>query len=81
MSILIPDDLLQAAKMTEAELKLEIAILLYQQRKVSGGKARRFVGLNVLEFQHELAKRGATVNYDVEDFQVDLETLRKSGDL
>ncbi|MFN6531166.1 hypothetical protein [Nostoc sp. ChiSLP03a] len=31
MSVIIPDDILQASNMTEDELKLEIAILLYQQ--------------------------------------------------
>ncbi|MBD2771801.1 UPF0175 family protein [Iningainema tapete] len=81
MSVLIPDDILQSAKISEEELKLEIAILLYQQRKLSTGKARRFAGMNLIEFQGELAKRGICINYDVEDFQADLETLRKLGDL
>lgn len=34
MSVLIPDEILRATKMTEDELKLEIAILLYQQEKL-----------------------------------------------
>lgn len=55
MSLLIPDDILQSAKMSEAELKLEIAIMLYLQRKLSTGKARRFAGMNLIEFQRELA--------------------------
>ena len=42
MSVVIPDEIIQAAKITEAELKLEIAIMLYQQGKISGGKARHF---------------------------------------
>jgi predicted HTH domain antitoxin len=32
MSILISDELLQAANMSDAELKTELAILLYQQK-------------------------------------------------
>ncbi len=81
MSIVIPDDLLKAAKMTEAELKLEVAALLYQQQKISSGKARRFAGLSLLEFQREIAKRGLHVNYDREDFQADIETLHQAGEL
>ena len=81
MSVIVPDDLLQAAQMTEGKLKLEIAVLLYQQRKISGGKARHFAGLNILEFQKELANRGLHVNYEVEDFHNDLETLLRLGDL
>jgi predicted HTH domain antitoxin len=79
MSIVIPDDILQAAKMTEAELKLEIAIMLYGQEKISSGKVRNWTGLTVIEFQHELAKRQLCINYDVDDFQSDIKTLQSIG--
>jgi predicted HTH domain antitoxin len=36
--------------MTEDELKLEIAIMLYKQEKISSGKARAWTGLTVIEF-------------------------------
>ncbi|MCT7954282.1 UPF0175 family protein [Laspinema palackyanum] len=81
MSVIIPDDILTAAKMSEAELKLEIAIALYQQKRISGGKARHLAGINILDFQRELSKRGICVNYDVEDFQQDLKTLKELGEL
>jgi len=76
MSVLIPDDILRATKMTEDELKLEIAIMLYKQEKISSGKARAWTGLTVIEFQHELAKRELCINYDVEDFKADVKTLQ-----
>jgi predicted HTH domain antitoxin len=76
MSVLIPDDILRATKMTEDELKLEIAIMLYKQEKISSGKAHAWTGLTVIEFQHELAKRGLCLNYAVEDFQSDVRTLQ-----
>ena len=79
MSVVIPDDILQAIKMTEDELKLEIAIMLYEQQKISSGKVRAWTGLTVIEFQHELAKRGLYINYDVEDFQSDIKTLQSLG--
>ncbi len=46
MSVVIPDDILTAAGISEAELKLEIAIMLFQQEKISIGKARRLAGMN-----------------------------------
>ncbi len=55
MSVVIPDDILQAAKMTEDELRLEVAILLYKQDKISSGKARAWTGLTVIDFQREQA--------------------------
>jgi len=79
MSLVIPNDILQATKMTEDELKLEIAIMLYKQEKISSGKVRAWTGLTVIEFQHELGKRGLFINYDVEDFQSDIQTLQSMG--
>jgi len=76
MTVLIPDDILRATRMTEDELKLEIAIMLYKQEKISSGKARTWTGLTVIEFQHELAKRGLFINYDVKDFEADVKTLQ-----
>ncbi len=79
MSILIPDDIVRVSKMTEGELKLEIAIMLYQQGKIGSGKVRAWTGLTVIEFQHQLALRGLCINYDVEDFQSDVKTLESMG--
>jgi predicted HTH domain antitoxin len=75
MSVIISEDILAATGMSETELKREIAVMLYQQRKLSSGKARRLAGMNLIEFQKELASRGICVNYDVEDFEADVETL------
>jgi predicted HTH domain antitoxin len=79
MSVVIPDDILRATKLSEDELKLEIAIMLYKQDKISSGKARAWTGLSAIEFQHELAKRGLCINYDVEDLQADVRTLQSMG--
>jgi predicted HTH domain antitoxin len=79
MNLLIPDDILNASKMSEADLKLEIAIILYKREKISAGKACEWLGLNLIEFRRALRQRGLTINYNVEDFQADLETLRSLG--
>lgn len=75
MSVTIPDDIVQSTHMTEAELKVEIAVMLYKQQKISSGKARAWTGLTVIEFQHELAKRGLFINYDVDDLEADIKVL------
>lgn len=76
MSVTIPDDIVQSTQMTEEELEVEIAVMLYKQQKISSGKARAWTGLTVIEFQHELAKRGLFINYDVEDLEADIKTLQ-----
>ena len=79
MNVTIPDSIFRLSKMTEEELRLEIALMLYKQEKISSGKVRAWTGLTVLEFQHELGKRGLCLNYDVEDFQADMKTLESFG--
>lgn len=79
MSVIIPDDILEATHMTEDELKQEIAILLYQKEKLTLAQASHFAGLDRLEFQHLLASRNIFINYDIEDFKKDLDTLKRIG--
>ncbi|WP_293100382.1 UPF0175 family protein [Moorena sp. SIOASIH] len=38
MSVVIPDDIVQASQMTEEKFKIEIALMLYKQDKISSGK-------------------------------------------
>jgi predicted HTH domain antitoxin len=75
MSLVIPDEFLQTAHITEADLKLEIAILLFQQGKITLGTASQFAEMNQLEFQRILGSRKIPIHYDVEDFRQDLRTL------
>ncbi|MGD2179811.1 UPF0175 family protein [Lusitaniella coriacea] len=77
MSVVIPNKILQAAQLSEAELRLELAIFLFEKYQISTGKARRLAGMSLIEFRQELAKRGICVHYDLEDLHADIETLQK----
>ena len=77
----IPADVLLAARMTEADLRQEIAVTLFQQGRLTTGQASRLAGVGRLRFQHLLASRGIEPHYGVEDFEADLETLRDLGRL
>jgi predicted HTH domain antitoxin len=81
VSIEIPREVLHASRMTSEELKRELALLLFQQGRLSFGKARELAGTTVAAFQQLLGSRGICVHYDVEDYQEDLATLRKQGRL
>ncbi|MGL5078911.1 MAG: UPF0175 family protein, partial [Waterburya sp.] len=74
MSLVIPDEFLQTAHISEVELKLEIAIMLFQQQKITLGTASQFADLNQLEFQRILGKRQISIHYGVEEFRQDLKT-------
>ena len=75
MSIVIPDDILQATRMTEAEMRQEIAALLFSKEKLTLGQASRLAGMSPLQFQHLLAGRAIPVHYDIAEFAEDLKTL------
>jgi len=81
MSLVIPDDILRAANMSAGELRREIALLLFQQDKLTLGQASEFAGISQLEFQRLLANRRIPVHYDAQEFTDDLDTLRRLGQL
>lgn len=57
MSIIISDEILASTRMTEDEMKLEIAIMLFQKDKLTLAQASRIAGMNRIAFQHILASR------------------------
>jgi predicted HTH domain antitoxin len=75
MSVVIPDDILEAARLTPGELKLEIAVLLFRRGGLTLAQASRFGEMDRAAFQHVLASRQIPVNYDVPEFEADLGTL------
>jgi predicted HTH domain antitoxin len=77
----IPREVLHAARMTPEEMKRELALLLFQQDKLSFGKARELAGMTVWAFQHLLGSRGIPIHYDVADYEEDLATLKALGRL
>ncbi len=76
MSVIISDEILQATGLSEAELKQEIAVLLFQREKLTLGQASQLAGVSQLQFQHLLASRQIPVHYDVAEFEEDLKTLK-----
>lgn len=81
MSIFIPDEIIAATRMTEAEMKQEIAIMLFQKEKLTLAQASKLAGMNRIAFQHLLASRQIPVHYDVQDFEQDIKNLREMGRL
>jgi predicted HTH domain antitoxin len=76
MSVIIPDWVLQASRMTEAEMKQEISVMLFAMHRLTLAQAARFAEMDRIAFQHLIASRGLYVHYDEEDFEKDLATIR-----
>jgi predicted HTH domain antitoxin len=81
ITIEFPRELTHATRMTSDELRQELAIHLYQQGKLSFGKAREVAGVTAWTFQQMLGARGIAVHYDLEDYKQDLATLKELGRL
>lgn len=77
----IPEDVLDSARLSVAELKIEIAATLYTSGRLSIGKARELAGMSLWQFRQLLASRGIPPHFDEHDLLEDIQTLRKLGRL
>jgi predicted HTH domain antitoxin len=55
--LVLDDELLKVAEISESGLKLEIAILLFQRDKITSRKAAKLAGISFLEFWKELSDK------------------------
>lgn len=72
----IPEFAIAGTGLTADQVRIEVAVALYRDRKVSMGRAARLAGLARIPFQRETARRGVTVDYEVEDFEEDLRNIQ-----
>ena len=72
MPVTFSDDLLKSAQITEAELKAELAIALFQQDRMTLGQAAALAGIPQIDFQRLLASRRIPIHYDMEDMEEDV---------
>ena len=77
MNVELPDAVLAGTGLTPEIARLEVAVALYRDRKVSMGRAAQIAEIARPQFQKELGQRGATVDYDVRDFEDDLVAIEK----
>jgi predicted HTH domain antitoxin len=79
----VPDEVLAALKLTPEdaarELRTELAVVLYERRALSAGKAAEMSGLSRWAFEDLLAKRRVVRNYSEEDLQHDLKWSSEQG--
>lgn len=74
-SIEIPADILESARLSPDQLKLELALSLYAQRRLSIGKARELAGLSLWEFRQILGARRIEPHYDSAELAEDLAAI------
>ncbi len=81
LTLTLPRDVLESARLSVQEAKQELAVSLYAQGRLSVGKARELAGMSLWAFRQLLAARGVSPHFGVMDLEEDLETLRALGRL
>lgn len=74
----IPSDVLESARMTVREAKVELAIALFSRGRLSMGKAAELAGIPVGQFQSHLGAQNLGAHYNVEDALEDKASLAAS---
>ena len=77
----IPQDILESARLTGSELKIEMAVYLYASGRLSIGKARELADMSLWQFRQLLASRQISPHFDESDLNDDIESLKKLGRL
>ncbi|MCE7061139.1 UPF0175 family protein [Dyadobacter sp. CY343] len=75
MLLELDDQIVQSTGMSPEELRLELALQLYKEEKITVGQGGKMTGIGSIKFQQELGKRKISSSFNNEDLQSDLKTL------
>jgi predicted HTH domain antitoxin len=76
MTITVPQDIVEHAKLSEADVLIEPACRLYENRRLGYGPALRLSRLPRIEFDRALGVRQIPI-YTLEQLEHDLEAVRE----
>ena len=79
MQLTLEEDLVSAARLTEAQARLALALSLFVEDRLTLAQAARLAAMNRLAFQGELAAREIPQHYGEEELAGDLAVLRERG--
>lgn len=72
MPVTVSGELIQAAHLTEAELRIEFAVRLFQRERPALGQAARFSDVSQIDFQRIPASRRIAPHYGLAELEQDL---------
>ena len=76
MILTIPDEIITTSKLTEKEIRTQLALMLFEKNLLTFGQSRKLSGLDVISFQQELGRNKIPFHYDKDDFEQDLLNLK-----
>jgi len=77
MILNIEDDVLNGLNITPEQARLDFALRLYVDNKITLGQGAHIASVSQAQFQKELRNRQIPIHYDIEEFDKDIATLNK----
>ena len=77
MPLVVEDEFVRASGLTADELRLELAVLLYREDRLTLGQASRMAMVSQAQFLDALSDRAIPMHYGVADLESDVATLRR----
>ena len=78
MLVELPESPATAARLTPEQARLELAVALFQQERLSLGLASEMAGLRVADMMTEISRRRLPLHYGVEEFREDFAALSQT---
>ena len=78
MALTLSDELVRATGLSEAELRVAIAVALFSDERLTLGQAARLAGVPIAAFMEVLASRDIPLHYGVAELEEDFETMRRT---
>jgi predicted HTH domain antitoxin len=75
MDLTLSDDVVLAADLSEADLRLALALALFQDRRITLAQGARLASLDRIAFQQQLAARKLQIHYGEEELDSDMRTI------
>ena len=75
MTLTLSEELVQATRLSEQQILLELAVALYSGDHLTLSQAATLANLDRIRFQHVLASRGLPISYGNAGYDEDLKTL------
>lgn len=78
MQITFPDELIQGLDLTPEHARLDLAIGLYAERRITLGRAAGMAGMAQAAFLHKLGEFRIPMHYDLPELEEDLLVVRET---
>jgi predicted HTH domain antitoxin len=78
MDIALPDELIQGLELTPEEARVDLAIGLYAEHRITIGRAASLAGMVQTNFLRKLGELRIPMHYDLSELEEDLLVVREA---